>query len=315
MCCCAFAFWLGAFDHGLLGDGSAKSNEAVGAALGIITAIVTAAFLLCFRAAADYAERNTILFALVLWSALFNSLITLTRYRQTPRPDRSWVISAVALATMTLIGNGALAAALPLVGAGVMSTIMQLQVFFVAFGAWAILREPVSVGLLVGAALAAAGFAFFALPGQSTANLSLLGLLGGLVTGVAFAGMIIWTRAVIKNLDPVSLNAGRLWLATGALALWPGTVADSMRMPMQGWLLMAGAAVAGPGIGRLCVMYSLRYISAAKTKLWGMLSPVFAFLLVFLIYGIAPSQRETIGGLLIIGGVFLPTIGRLRSWR
>ncbi len=292
-----------------------KNNESIGAILGVITALATAAFLLCFRAAATHADRNTIVFALLLWSALFNSVIMLARIQRTPWPDLRWVKSALFLGSMTLIGNVALAGALPLLGAGVMSTMMQLQVFFVALGAWVFLRERVAMGLIFGALLAAGGFALFALPGEFQAQLSFSGLVGGLVTGLCFAAMMVWTRAVIANLDPVSLNAGRLWLAAFVMALWPGTISSAQSMPTQGWLLTAAAALGGPVLGRLAIMYSLRYISAAKTKLWGMLSPVFAFLLVFLIYGERPGSREVLGGILIVAGVLIPTAAGLRGAR
>ncbi len=300
-------------DHALLGDVRARGREAVGAALGTVTAITTAGYLLCFGAATEYGERNTVVLVLLFWSAVFNSLLTIARIRQTPRPDRKWIASALFLATMTVVGSIALAIALPLLGAGVTSTILQLQVFFVALGAWIFLRESVGIGLLIGAAMAAGGVALYALPGQSSENLSLAGVAGGLITVAAFGGMLIWTRAVIKDIDPVSLNAGRLWLATAAMGLVPGTAPGVAKLPWQGWLLAAGAAAGGPFVARLAVMYSLRYISAAKTKLWGMLSPVFAFFFVFLVYGNMPTSREVGGGLLIVSGVLLPTIARLRS--
>ncbi len=285
----------------------------MGAALGMVTAVLTAAFLLFFRAAAEYGERNTITFAMLLGAAVFNSSLALARVRQTPPPNRTWYTSAIFLAVMTLVGTWCLAGSLPRVSAGVMSTILQLQIFFVAGGAWMFLRERVRAHVLVGAAMAIGGFAFYALPSSSSTELDLLGLLGGLATGLAYGSMMVWTRAVIRDLEPVSLNAGRLWIAVAMMALVPGTLIDAMAMPLEGWLLTAGAAASGPFVARLAVMYALRYISAANTKLWSMLSPVFAFLLVFLIYGDAPGYREVVGGLFIIVGVLLPTLSRLRT--
>jgi len=308
-----FAFWLVWANHRALDDVHTSRSEAVGAALGTVTAVTTAAYLLCFGAATEFASRSSVVLALLFWSAIFNSLLTITRIRHTPRPNRKWVASAVFLAAMTVIGSLGLAVALPLLGAGVTSTILQLQVFFVALGAWIFLRERVGIGLLLGAAMAAGGVALYALPGQSSENLSAVGVAGGLATVASFGGMMIWTRAVIKNLDPVSLNAGRLWLATLVMALLPDTAAGALGMPWQGSLLAIGAAAGGPFIGRLAVMYSLRYISAAKTKLWGMLSPVFAFFFVFLAYGKVPESREVLGGALIVSGVLLPTLAKLRS--
>jgi drug/metabolite transporter (DMT)-like permease len=214
---------------------------------------------------------------------------------------------------MTIVGNAALATALPELGPGATSTMMQLQVFFVAAGAWFFLRERVGRPLLIGAALAAGGFASFAIPSTSGTSLSFYGLSAGLITALCFSAMLVWTRAVIRDLDPVSLNAGRLWVAVAVLAMWPGVLDAACQMPARAWLLTTGAAACGPFLARLALMYSLRFISAAQTKLWSMLAPVFAFLFVFLIYGSVPTAREVLGGLLIISGVFLPTA--LRLWR
>ncbi len=293
--------------------GQSHKREFYGAILGLLTAIFTAIFLLCFREAANYAGSSTIVFTMLLGAAVFNSLATLGRWKRTPRPTGSWVKSALFLALMTIVGNAALAAALPKLGPGATSTMMQLQVFFVAAAAWVFLRERVGPSLLIGAAAAAAGFASFAVPGASGASLSIYGLSAGLITALSFSAMMVWTRAVIRDLDPVSLNAGRLWVAVAVLALWPGVFDETLHMPARAWLLTTAAAACGPFLARLALMYSLRFISAAQTKLWSMLAPVFAFLFVFLIYGVVPTGREFLGGLLIISGVFLPTA--LRLWR
>ncbi len=292
-----------------------RKHEFYGAILGLLTAVLTAVFLLSFRAAAELTGRNTVVFAMLLGAALFNSLVTLSRWKSTPRPDASWLRSALFLALMTVVGNAALASALPLVGAGTTSTMMQLQVFFVAAGAWIFLRERVSASLLFGAVLAGGGFASFAIPGAAGGSLSLYGLALGLTVALAFSAMMVWTRAVIRDLDPVSLNAGRLWVSVFVLGMWPGVLDGALHMPARAWVLTTAAAACGPFLARLALMYSLRFISAAQTKLWSMLAPVFAFLFVFAIYGTVPGGREVVGALLIISGVFLPTALRLLRTR
>ncbi len=274
--------------------------------LGLLTAILTAAYLLCFRAAD--APRSTVTFAILLGAALFNTGLTATRWKTTPRPNQKWLYSALFLSLMTVGGNIALGVALEQLGPGVTSTMMQLQVFFIAVGAWLLLRERVGILLVFGAGLALIGFSFFALPSGDSARLPLVGLACGVLTALCFSGMIIWTRAVISRLDPVSLNAGRLWIAVAGMALWPGMLRNAWQMPWQAWALSFAAAALGPFLGRLCVMYSLRFIGAAQTKLWGMLSPVFAFFFVYLVYGTLPTQRAVLGGLLIVSGVLLPTL-------
>ena len=288
-------------------------RELYGALLGLLTAVFTAIFLLSFRAAAEHAGRNTIVFAMLLGAAVFNSLVTLSRLPQTPAPNTTWVKSALFLALMTIVGNAALASALPVLGPGTTSTMMQLQVFFVAAGAWVFLRERVGMPWFIGALLAAGGFASFAVPSGSGASLGLYGLVAGLLTALCFSAMMVWTRAVIRNLDPVSLNAGRLWISVAVLALWPGVLSSALERSAKAWMLTTAAAACGPFLARLALMYSLRFISAAQTKLWSMLAPVFAFLFVYMIYGSVPSWREVVGGLLIVSGVLLPTGARL--WR
>jgi drug/metabolite transporter (DMT)-like permease len=290
-----------------------KKHELYGALLGLLTAVFTAIFLLCFRAAAELSDRNTVVFAMLLGAAIFNSLVTLSRWKVTPRPDKSWLRSALFLALMTILGNAALASTLPLLGAGATSTMMQLQVFFVAAGAWVFLRERVGAALFVGALLAAGGFASFAVPASTGTNLSIYGLSLALMVALCFSAMMVWTRAVIRDLDPVSLNAGRLWISVLVLCMWPGVLRGAIEMPARGWLLATASAACGPFLARLALMYSLRFISAAQTKLWSMLAPVFAFLFVFLVYGSVPSGREVLGALLIIGGVVMPTA--IRLWR
>ncbi len=290
---------------------SERRQELYGATLGLLTAVLTAVFLLAFHAAAAEAGRNAVVFAMLLGAAVFNSLVTLGRWKLTPSPNRSWVQSALFLALMTIMGNAALATTLPLLGSGATSTMMQLQVFFVAAGAWVFLRERVGVPLLIGGLMAAGGFASYAVPGSAGDSLNLYGLMSGLLVALCFSAMMVWTRAVIRDLDPVSLNAGRLWIAVLVFALWPGVLSSALELPWRVWVLTTAASACGPFLARLALMYSLRFISAAQTKLWSMLAPVFAFFFVFLIYGTVPGARELLGGLLIISGVFLPTVLRL----
>ncbi len=291
------------------------SNETIGALLGLLCAVSTASFVMCFREASQLAPRTSVVAVMLLAAAILNSALTASRLQATPRPNAEWLRTALVLSVLTVVGNLALAVALPLLGAGVGSTLMQTQVLFVAVLAWFFLGEAIGASLALGALMAAGGFAFYALPGAGTAGLSAYGLALGLVTALSFSAMIVWTRKVIAGLDPVSLNAGRLWIAVLGMMLWPGVLHHAVQMPTRAWAFAGLAALGGPLVGRLAIMYSLRYISAAKTKLWGMLAPVFAFFFVYLIYGVAPSPRELVGALLIVGCVLLPTLGTLRARR
>lgn len=290
-------------------------NESTGALLGLGSAIASAAYLLCIREAMALTSRVAVVFVMLFGAAALSTALAVTRRASRRRPNGKWITSVLLLAALTIIGNVALATALPRLGPGVTSTLLQAQVLVIAFLAWIFLREAVGSSVLFGAVVAAGGFAFFAMPGQSAQSVDSYGLLAGMVTTFCFAAMLVWTLCVIFDLDPVALNAARLWLAVLAMALWPGVLASAFAMPGRAWTLALGAALTGPFIGRLAIIYALRFISAAKSKLWGMLSPVFAFLFVYLLYGIVPTSREALGGLLMIAGVLLPTLHGLRQTR
>lgn len=289
-----------------------------GVALSFLAAAFTAEFLVCFREAARYADRNSITFAMLLGAALLNSTLSLTRLvlrssiTDTPRPKRIWYLSALFLALGTVVGNAALAATLPRLDAGVTSTLMQSQVFFVAAGGWIFLRETVGRSLILGALLAVGGVAVFALPNAGSQGLDVAGIMGGFITSACFAAMLVWTRGVINEIDPISLNSARLWLSVGAMALWPGLLADVRSMPLEAWGLALAAAAGGPFLARLFIMYALRQLTAAQSKLCTMSAPVFSFALVFVVHGTAPSLREIVGGLLILTGVLVPTLLAMR---
>ena len=79
------------------------------------------------------------------------------------------------------------------------------------------------------------------------------------------------------------------------------------------WAWLLGAAATGPFISRLCLMFSLRYISASHSKLVTLTAPVFAFLLGFAVFDVVPTGREAVGSALIVAGVVVPVLELARD--
>jgi drug/metabolite transporter (DMT)-like permease len=125
--------------------------------------------------------------------------------------------------------------------------------------------------------------------------------------------MHVTTRKVIRRIDPVFVNALRLWLAVGLMVMLPGRLAGALALDLHTWALVAAAAFLGPFLSRLCLMYAVRHISASRSSLVTLAAPVFAFVLGFLVLGIAPTVRELLGGALITAGIALPLLERVAA--
>ncbi|MBT8491461.1 MAG: DMT family transporter, partial [Deltaproteobacteria bacterium] len=128
-----------------------------------------------------------------------------------------------------------------------------------------------------------------------------------------FGAMVLVIRKVIHDIQPVAVNAIRLWLSVAFLAALPGTAARTANAGVELWMLATAAAFCGPFVSRLFIMYALRHVTAAYQVLIGLSSPAFAFLLAFIILGTAPTGFELVGGLVMLLGVAIPVISGLRS--
>ncbi|HJL02595.1 MAG TPA: DMT family transporter [Polyangiaceae bacterium LLY-WYZ-15_(1-7)] len=289
---------------------SSPTNPRRGDLLALTSAIFAAVFLLAFRAANAEAPRAAAVLAMLGWSTLFNAGVALVRARggRAGWPRRVTVRAAAVLAVLTILGNVGVAGALEHLDPGLTSTVLQTQIFVVGLGGWLLLGERVGVRFFVGAGFALAGFALLGMDDPREADVSLAGLGFALLASTSFGGMLLYTRKVIRRIDPVTVNVFRLVLAVAALGAWliPRGTLDGLSTEL--WLATALAAACGPFASRLCLMFAVRHISAARTKLITLLSPVFAFALEIAWLGTFPSARELAGGGLILAGVLLPML-------
>lgn len=287
--------------------------EKTGFALGIVTAIATGLFLVFFQKANGVGTRLSVLFALFGVSALLNTALWVL-LKKKRRPSETTVLakSALFIACMTVLGNGAVLIALERLSAGVTGVLTQLQIFFVALLALLFLKEKASKWVIFGGVLATMGVSYYSWPSTEEAlRFDSLGIFCGIVYALTMGATMVWTRGVIKKLDSLTLNVSRLWLSVLALAMWPGCLTELGALELRGWGYAIGAAIVGPFGARLMIMTSLRMIGATKTKLWSMLNPVFAFMIVYFWDGVAPSHKEWIGAIFIIAGVLIPRLNKL----
>ena len=112
----------------------------------------------------------------------------------------------------------------------------------------------------------------------------------------------------VERIAPVVVNAARLWLTVLALVCVPGNLDALQGMSSRLWLLCAGAALAGPFLSRLSIMYAVRYITASQSALIALLAPVVAFTLDYALLGATPSRLQVLGAAVVLLGVALPVL-------
>jgi drug/metabolite transporter (DMT)-like permease len=301
-----------------------------GALLSLSAALLAAAFLIPYKLAGERAPTDLVTLAMLASAALFNTATTLgsrigrRSAAATAAPSRRLaVMVAAGIAVLTAAGNFAVAQALAHSAPGLVSSVQQTQVIFVAAASAVLLGERITLRFGAGVLVALAGFAVMRLPilgepvaigsAPETGGGAGLGVLWAVLSAFCFGLMHTITRKVIRRIDPVFVNALRLWLAVGLVVALPGRLGGVLALDLHTWALAAAAAFFGPFTSRLCLMYAVRHISASHSSLVTLATPVFAFTLGFAVLGIAPTARELLGGALILAGIALPLLERLAA--
>lgn len=199
---------------------------------------------------------------------------------------------------------------------------------FVGLGDALLLRQPPSRRLVVGIALGMLGAGLVAL-GDPSWHRGLSGGLAGagngppalasgapahpwwgpvLALGGAFFGSayMLTGRSVrdqLTNLEYVTPV-----YSTAALVLWAAALVT--KAPLEGfrlttWAALLGMALIPQGIGHTLINWALAYLPSARVALTGLLEPLFATVLAWLLLGEPVGALQTLGGLVVLAGVAL----------
>ncbi|MEZ4339774.1 MAG: DMT family transporter [Sandaracinaceae bacterium] len=227
--------------------------------LAVVSSVFASVFLLAFQSASRAAPRDAVVLAMLACAMVLNGGLVLARRKPRAPASRraTWLTIAVFAAT-TIGGNIGVAGALERLGPGITGTILQTQVFLVAVGGRLFLGEKVGPSFLAGAGLAFAGFVVLGLadPGQGRVDPAGVGF--ALLASACFGGMLLWTRAVIAKIEPVTVNVVRLVFAVAVMVLLPGRLGAALSLPSHVWLAIAIAAACGPFLSRLALLVRRR---------------------------------------------------------
>ena len=306
---------------------SSRELRRRGLAWAFAGAVGGALFVIPWKLANEAGESAHSVLLLLGVSALTNTFFALWQRRSSGarglRVTRTDLGVAALLAGFTLAGNLASGRAIQDLSPALLNVLFRAEVILVALFAWLLLRERVERRYWLGAAIAAVGLVVLQGPdavGASPGGLSLGGLLGlfgtgtGLALGAAacFSMLVVVTRHFIHRIDPVAVNAIRLWLA---VALWFAfnAVPEMDTLPREQVLFASLSAISGPFFSRLCLMISARYVEARVSTLASLSAPVLTLFFAFALLSDWPRDYELLGGAIMIAGISIPLLRPRRT--
>lgn len=187
---------------------------------------------------------------------------------------------------------------------------------FVGLGSWLLMGERPGSLLSLGIVLAAIGSIVISWGDLGQGQDQLLGDLLALAGAIMVAGYLMIGRQV----------RGRLSLATYVAVVYGAGMITLLlivllsRQPMFGFEPMAYAWVLGLALGPQIVGHStlnwaLRYLSATFVSLVTLAEPVGSGVLAYLILGEAVTASTSVGGALVLAGIYIASRAELASVR
>ncbi|MFC4113014.1 DMT family transporter [Nonomuraea zeae] len=194
--------------------------------------------------------------------------------------------------------------AIDYVGAGLATVLGNLQVFIVAFAAWALFSERPSSRLMVATPVVFAGVVLISGVFDSAAygRDPVMGVLAGVATSIAYAAFLLLLKAGPQR--AVGPLAHATVVATVLIALLSpmfGGADPAPSWPAHGWLLLLAL---GPQVlGWSLITYSLPRQPAALTALLLLVQPMTTVALSTLLLDERPSLPQLAGCAVIVLGV------------
>lgn len=209
--------------------------------------------------------------------------------------------------------------AILLMGAGLATVLVNLQVVIVMIAAWLIWGERPGLAQVVAVPVALAGVAFISgvIDAEPYGEDPLLGSILAILTALCYAGYLL----VLRQGGDRRRAAGPIFDSTvtcGLTALAAGLIVGDIdllpSLPMHAWLLLL--ALSAQVAGQVMIATALPRLPAATTSLILLIQPVLATVIAMIVLSESPSPTQLVGVALILGGVLLgsarPAAGRVR---
>lgn len=194
---------------------------------------------------------------------------------------------------------------------GVAATVGAVQPLIVAGLATWILRDRLSLAVILSGIAGAAGVALLVL--QSQARLDPVGVLAALGGAGSMAAGVVLAKKWGQAEKPLTMTAWQL--LGGGIVLIPVMLAVEGLPPVLSAANLAGyayLAVMGTAVAYALWFRGIQRLPVTAPSFLGLLSPVVATLLGGLVMGERLSPLQGLGGLLVIGSILVVAVGSRR---
>lgn len=254
-------------------------------------------------AALRFAIAAAVVFPLALW-----------RFRLRPA-CMDELLGAAALGVVMLAGGQALGMlGTHVLPAGVASVFGSSAPIFLALFAWAVLREPLSLGQVSGVGLGFVGLALMAWTSFAADGFSPVGAALALAASASWAAGSLWSRRLRLPEDPVVLLGTQLIASAALLAATAEvgglfTTTDLRDLPAEAWWALSYLIVASTLVGYAVFLAVNADVSPTMANSFAYAAPVVALLLSSVLLGEPLSMSKLIAAGVTLSGIALMQVG------
>ena len=275
-----------------------------------------ACFLVAWKEAVQHASPSLAVLVMLTFAATLNSAGALLWMLRSPGPVtavsiRDTTLLAAVLALFTLGGSWASAEAVSRISGACLAVVQRCEVIWVALLGALLLGEQVRASFWLGTLIAGSGLVVLQWPELDSRGLDAAGVLFGLGSALCVGSITVLARRYIRRVQPVVLNALRLWFGVGLWFVVERRLPGRSELSATSLLYAGLAGFFGPFLARVGVLLSSRDLPARDTALASLAIPLITVLLDFAFFAELPSARELEGGALVLVGVALPIAAML----
>ena len=242
-------------------------------------------------------------YAIAFFRVLFASLtllpvVLLTRKPETMRAARSWRVM-LSLGLLLALGWTLLFHSMKLIAIANAVLLNYTAPIFVALLAPLFLKEKLEKSTLLALAISVAGIVVISYQQNlQMSHLNLLGVILGLLAGLAYAGFIIASKRALSSFS--SLVVAFYSYAVASIFLLPFVIGTDFSPDLASWILLLVLGVFNTGFAVTLYLKGLGMVKAQKAVVFTYLEPASAVVFGFLFLAQQPTPLMLVGGFLIL---------------
>ena len=242
-------------------------------------------------------------YAIAFFRVLFASLtllpvVLLTRKPETMRAARSWRVM-LSLGLLLALGWTLLFHSMKLIAIANAVLLNYTAPIFVALLAPLFLKEKLEKSTLLALAISVAGIVVISYQQNlQISHLNLLGVIFGLLAGLAYAGFIIASKKALSSFS--SQVVAFYSYSVASIFLLPFVIGTDFSPDLASWILLLVLGVFNTGFAVTLYLKGLGMVKAQKAVVFTYLEPASAVVFGFLFLAQQPTPLMLVGGFLIL---------------